>query len=257
MSHSVLVLADIHGNLNALKAVLKDAAGEYSDIWVLGDITGYGPEPGECLNLLQDREAVIIAGNHDLAACDKIDIKDFNEEARAAILIHRKVLPEHHKTFLKTLPETLTIHSVTLSHGDPENPVWGYVLSSETASRILKNAQTSLTLVGHTHIPVLYTLDPISGARSIPFRYGELIDYSGKPHLANPGSVGQSRDMDISAKYMILTPERKKIIYKRCLWKTGPVRRKMTAAGYPQSLIDRMAPKRGLNIPGFLSSSSR
>ena len=250
-------MADIHGNLNALKAVLKDAAGGYRDIWVLGDITGYGPEPEECLNLLRDREAVMIAGNHDLAVCGKIDIGRFNDEARAAILLHREILPEHHKAFLRTLPETQKIRSVTLSHGDPGNPVWGYVLNSETAGRILKTARTSLSLLGHSHIPVLYALDPVSGTASIPFRYGEEIDYSGKPYLANPGSVGQSRDMDISAKYIILTPERKKITFKRCSWKTGPVRRKMTAAGYPQSLIDRMAPKKGLNIPGFPSSLSR
>jgi len=249
MSRSVLVLADIHGNLNALRAVLKDASGEYSDIWVLGDITGYGPNPVECLNLLRDRNAVLIAGNHDLAACGKIDIGSFNNEARAAIQLHRKILPEHHKIFLRTLPDILKINSVTLSHGNPENPAWGYVHNCETANGILKTAQTSLTLVGHTHIPVLYALDPVTGTASIPLKYGEEIDYSGKPHLANPGSVGQSRDADISAKYMILTPERKKIIFKRCFWKTGPVRRKMTAGGYPQSLIDRMAPKRGSISP--------
>ena len=257
MTHPVLVLADIHGNLNALNAVLKDASGKYGEIWVLGDIMGYGPDPEKCLNLLQDRRAVIIAGNHDLAACGKIDIENFNDEARAALKLHKACLSERQKNILKELPYTLKMRSVTLSHGNPEDPVWGYVHNREKAGQVLIKAQTSLTLVGHTHIPGLYAFNNESGSHSISFRYGEEMDYSGVPYLANPGSVGQSRDGDISARYMILIPEKKIIIFKKCLWKTGPVRKKMIAAGYPQSLIDRMAPKKPLSNPGSQSSSSR
>ena len=257
MSHTVLILADIHGNLNALKAVLKDASGEYHEIRVLGDIVGYGPDPGACLDILRERDAVIISGNHDLAACGNMDIENFNDEARAAITLHRAILSDDQKDFLKSLPETLKIGSITMVHGNPQNPAWGYILNREIAAEVLKTAETSLTLVGHTHIPALYAYNPQTGAQSIPIRYNMEMDYSGVPHLANPGSVGQSRDGDLSARYILLNPEKKKITFRRCSWKTGPVRKRMIAAGYPQSLIDRMAPKKPLSIPGFRSSLSR
>lgn len=257
MSHTVLILADIHGNLNALKAVLKDASGKYHEIRVLGDIVGYGPDPGACLNILRERDAVMISGNHDLAVCGNIDIEDFNDEARAAITLHRAILSNDQKDFLRSLPETLVRDSITMAHGNPLNPAWGYILDREMAAKVLKTAETSLTLVGHTHIPVLYAYNPENGSQSIPIKYNMEIDYSGVPHLANPGSVGQSRDCDLSARYILLNPERKKITFRRCSWKTGPVRKRMITAGYPQSLIDRMVPKKPFNIPGFRSSSSR
>ena len=257
MSHSILVLADIHGNLNALKAVLKDASGEYREIRVLGDIVGYGPDPGACLDILREYGAVMISGNHDLAACGKIDLENFNDEARAAIILHRAALLDEQKEFLNSLPGTMKLGSITMAHGNPENPIWGYVLNIETAAHILMKTETSLTLVGHTHIPALYAYNPQTGAQSIPIKYGLEMDYSGVPHLANPGSVGQSRDCDLSARYIVLNPEKKKITFRRCTWKTGPVRKKMISAGYPQSLIDRMAPKKSFNIPGFRSNSYR
>ncbi len=254
MSHSILVLADIHGNLDALKAVLKDASGEYREIRVLGDIVGYGPDPGVCLEILRERSAVMISGNHDLAACRKIDIENFNDEARATIRLHRAILSDDQKYFLESLPETLKLDSITMAHGNPQNPSWGYILSRETAAEVLRTAETSLTLVGHTHIPALYAYNPENGAQSIPIRYGLEMNYSGVPHLANPGSVGQSRDGDLSARYILLNPQKKKITFRRCTWKTGPVRKRMIAAGYPKSLIDRMAPKKPLSISGFRSS---
>ncbi len=257
MSHTVLILADIHGNLNALKSVLKDASGEYHEIRVLGDIVGYGPDPGACLEILRERGAVMISGNHDLAACGKMNIENFNDEAQSAIELHRAILSDDQKDFLKSLPEILMRGSITMAHGNPQNPAWGYILDREMAAEVLKKAETSLTLVGHTHIPALYAYNHENGAQSIPIRYNMEMNYSGVPHLANPGSVGQSRDCDLSARYILLNPEKKKITFRRCSWKTGPVRKRMIAAGYPQSLIDRMAPGKTLNIPGFLSSSSR
>ncbi len=244
MSRSILVLADIHGNLEALKAVLKDASGLYNEIWVLGDIAGYGPDPGQCLELLRRNQAVMVAGNHDLAACGRINTHDFNHEAKSAIELHKDCLSEDQKSFLGNLPVTLKIRSVTLSHGSPENPIWGYILDDDSAARVFMKTETSLTLTGHTHIPALWAYDSHSGARFISFSYGVEINYSGVPHLANPGSVGQSRDNDISARYIILNPEKKRIIFRRCSWKSGPTRRKMKSRGYPLSLIDRMAPKR-------------
>lgn len=242
MSHPILVIADIHGNLEALKAVMKDSAGEFGEIWVVGDIAGYGPDPGPCLDFLRKRQATIVAGNHDWAACGKLSIDNFNEEAKAAIKLHQKALSENQRFYLSELPETLKIRSVTLAHGNPEYPIWGYVLDDATAGRVLTNATTSLTLVGHTHLPAIWASDSQNGARRMPIEYGKEFSYSGCPHLVNPGSVGQSRDGELSARYLILNPERKLMSFRKCAWKRSVTRKKMKKRGYPDALIDRMAP---------------
>ena len=243
MSMSVLVVSDVHGNLEALRAVLKDSRGDYTEIWALGDVAGYGPDPGRCLDILTDAGALMVAGNHDLAACGRLDTRDFNHEARAALEIHRRILSDDHKGLLAGLPKILQHRSVTLVHGNPMDPVWGYVLDNATAGAVLNRAETSLTLVGHSHLSGCWLLRPESGITGRPgaAMIGAPMRYSGSLCLANPGSVGQSRDGDPSARYMILDPERKTIEFRRCSWCRGALRRKMTAQGYPASLIARMA----------------
>ena len=244
MAASVLVLSDIHGNLEALRAVLKDSRGDYREVWALGDVAGYGPDPGRCIDILAEAGAVMVAGNHDLAACGSLDTGDFNREARAALEIHRRILSEDHKRLLASLPLILKHRSVTLVHGNPMNPVWGYVLDNAVAGAVLQRAETSLTLVGHSHLSACWMLGPEGGitGRAGAALIGSSRGYAGALCLANPGSVGQSRDGDPSARYMILNPERKIIEFRRCSWRRGPLRRKMTAEGYPPSLIARMAP---------------
>jgi len=239
----ILVIADIHGNLEALEAVLKEADGSFEELWVLGDIAGYGPDPNLCLELLREHNAIMIAGNHDFAACGKLSASNFNLEASKAIQIHKSILSEESKNFLRNLPEVIVRRSVTLAHGNPENPIWGYVINSASAARVLKAAQSPLTLIGHTHIPALWSLGPKGDARLVRFEYERELNYSDVPHLANPGSVGQSRDGIPTARYMILHPEIKKIVFRRCAWNRKATREKMLKGGYPESLINRMAPK--------------
>ena len=240
---SVLVVSDVHGNLEALRAVLKDSRGDYTEIWALGDVAGYGPDPGRCLDILTDAGALMVAGNHDLAACGRLDTRDFNHEARAALEIHRRILSDDHKRLLAGLPKILQHRSVTLVHGNPMDPVWGYVLDNATAGAVLNRAETSLTLVGHSHLSGCWLLRSEGGIRGAAGAalIGAPMGYSGSLCLANPGSVGQSRDGDPSARYMILDPKRKTIEFRRCSWRRGALRRKMTAEGYPASLIARMA----------------
>jgi len=244
MIHSpILVIADIHGNLEALEAVLHEASGSFEKLWVLGDIAGYGPDPNLCLELLRKHDAAMIAGNHDFAACGKISSSNFNFEAEKAIQIHRAILSEESKTFLRNLPEIMVRHSATLAHGNPENPIWGYVMDNASATRVLAAAKTPLTLIGHTHIPALWNLNPRMGVQWLKIECDRELSYSDSPHLANPGSVGQSRDNTFTARYMILQPESKTIIFKSCSWDRKTTRKKMLRRGYPRSLVNRMAPE--------------
>ena len=240
MSRPILVLADIHGNLPALKTVLTDAGGRAEGIWVLGDTAGYGPQPGECLDLLRRLKAHMVAGNHDWAACGKIEIEDFNPDAAAAAIIHRHILTEEQKEYLASLPERRRELSVSLSHGDPRNPIWGYVIDRSTAAAVLAEADTSLTLLGHSHLPGLWAYSPSEGAEARRFEFGREISYAGRPHLANPGSVGQSRDGDPAARYMIVDPVRKTLEFRRVKWRAGSLKRRMKKDGYPETLIARM-----------------
>lgn len=240
MSRPILVMADIHGNLPALKAVLADSAGCATGIWVLGDIAGYGPDPGECLELLRRLDAVMVAGNHDKAVAGRLDISDFSSDAKAAAIIHRAVLSDEQKQFLAALPEKLKTMSVSLSHGDPRSPLWGYVLNTPAAAGVLAETKTSLTLLGHSHIQGLWSWETSAGARQLDIEYGKEISYAGTPHLANPGSVGQSRDGDPSARYMIVDPMRKTLEFRSCRWRSGSLKRRMKKAGYPETLITRM-----------------
>ena len=241
MTTPVLVLSDIHGNLEALKAVLQDAAGEFGEIWVLGDIAGYGPDPGACVDMLRRLGAVAVAGNHDLAAADELEISGFNDEARAALSIHRRILKKDQKEYLVNLPKVIQRRSVSLSHGHPADPIWGYVLNDHQAAGILTTTMSSLTLLGHSHIPALWFFDAATGARYLRPDLRQPLDYSGSPHLANPGSVGQSRDGEGRARYMLIHPERKTLEFRDCSWRKGPLKRKMRRRGYPASLIARMA----------------
>ena len=182
----------------------------------------------------------MVAGNHDRAAAGELDIDSFSRDARAAALIHRRLLSDNHKRFLAELPERIIEKSVSLSHGDPRNPLWGYVLNTPAAAGVLAEATTSLTLLGHSHLQACWAWDPVSGARSLPIEYGRTVRYSGSPHLANPGSVGQARDGDPSARYMIVDPVKKTLEFRRCRWRSAALKRRMKKGGYPESLIRRM-----------------
>ena len=175
------VFTDIHANLEALEAVLAridELAQEkpIDQIWFLGDLVGYGPDPNECIDKLRERTDVIIAGNHDWAAVGKLDLEDFSAAARISAEWTAEQLTEEHREFLRNLPERLEIGECTLVHGSPYGPLWEYLTSEVLAERSFQHFNTRLCLVGHTHVPAIFQqpytfaneptekLDPISEA---------------------------------------------------------------------------------------------
>src|SRR5258708_25762153 len=132
------VFTDIHANLEALEAVLAkidELAKEkpIDQIWFLGDLVGYGPNPNECITKLRERTDVIIAGNHHWAAVGKIDLEDFSAAARISAELTAEELTPEHRDFLANLPERPEMADVTLVHGSPFCPLTEY-LSSEVLS---------------------------------------------------------------------------------------------------------------------------
>src|SRR5579864_5258546 len=155
------IFSDIHANLEALEAVLAKidelAQDEPIDqIWFLGDLVGYGPNPNECIVVLRERTDVIIAGNHDWAAVGKIDLDDFSAAARISAEWTAKELTEEHRSFLADLPERLEIGDCTLVHGSPYGPLWEYLTSEVLAERSFQHFSTRFCIVGHTHVPVIF-----------------------------------------------------------------------------------------------------
>ena len=155
------IFTDIHANLEALETVLAkiDQLAEddpIDQIWFLGDLVGYGPNPNECIDLLRERTDVIIAGNHDWAAVGKIDLDDFSEAARLSAEWTAEELTEEHRSFLANLPERLERDDCTLVHGSPYGPLWEYLTSEVLAERSFQYFTTRFCIVGHTHVPVIF-----------------------------------------------------------------------------------------------------
>jgi diadenosine tetraphosphatase ApaH/serine/threonine PP2A family protein phosphatase len=168
------IFTDIHANLEALETVLAKidelARKEPIDqIWFLGDLVGYGPNPNECIVKLRERTDIIIAGNHDWAAVGKIDLEDFSEAARISAEWTAQQLTEEHREFLTNLPERLEIDDCTLVHGSPYGPLWEYLTSEVLAERSFQYFATRFCFVGHTHVPIIFQQpDTIATASTHP-----------------------------------------------------------------------------------------
>ncbi len=155
------IFTDVHANLEALETVLAKidelAQQESIDqIWFLGDLVGYGPDPNECISKLRERTDVMIAGNHDWAAVGKIDLEDFSSVARISAEWTARQLTEDHRLFLANLPERLEIGECTLVHGSPYGPLWEYLTSEVLAERSFKHFSSRYCFVGHTHVPIIF-----------------------------------------------------------------------------------------------------
>ena len=174
------IFSDIHANLEALEAVLAkidELAKEepIEQIWFLGDLVGYGPDPNECILKLRERTDVIIAGNHDWAAVGKIDLEDFSAAARISAEWTAEHLTEEHRTFLTNLPERIEIGECTLVHGSPYGPLWEYLTSEVLAERSFQYFSSRYCLVGHTHVPIIFQQpDAFSNAPTLPLHSDEL-----------------------------------------------------------------------------------
>ena len=237
----VLIISDIHANLTALDAVLREA-GTVDAAWCLGDIVGYGPDPNECVERVQGLpNLVCILGNHDAAALDQIDITAFNPEARQAIAWTQRTLTEETIKFLQGLGETALIGDVTLAHGSPRQPVWEYLLDTRTATLNFEYFKTPFCFVGHTHLPVVYYLpeDARSARLLVPenFTQTTLTPRS----IINPGSVGQPRDRDPRSAYAIYDTEIGTWEFRRIDYDIPPVQELMRKFGLPERHIQRLS----------------
>ena len=236
----VLVISDVHSNLTALNAVLADA-GNADVIWSLGDIVGYGPEPNECIARLNEFEHVAIAGNHDWAVLGKLDLADFNADARNANLWTRDQLTPESEAYLDSLPETVVAGDFTLAHGSPRHPIWEYLFYAGMARLSFNYYDTAICLVGHTHVPVIFR-DAVETHQCEVSQHVERaqVGLDEARYIINPGGVGQPRDGDPRAAYMLLDTEAKEFEHRRVSYNIAETREKMRALGLPPRLGARL-----------------
>ncbi len=239
----VLIISDVHANLAALEAVLADAAGQYEAAWCLGDSVGYGPEPDECVTRIRELGATAVVGNHDWAALSRMDVDDFNPEAKRAVLWTREQLSAENMAWLGSLPsQPLVQGAFTLTHGSPRDPVWEYILYPSIATANFDNFSTPFCLVGHTHIPMLYVQSESDHkVRALVPVFGKRIALGdGWRIILNPGSVGQPRDNDPRSAYAILDTDAATWEARRGLPHRGHAGAH-AHAHLPERLINRLA----------------
>jgi diadenosine tetraphosphatase ApaH/serine/threonine PP2A family protein phosphatase len=240
LSRRVAVISDVHGNRHALEEVLDAVAAEEPDeIWCLGDLVGYGPQPNECCAKVAARADLCLVGNHDLVVLGSLDLEDFAGDAAAAARWTQGVLSEDAREWLSGLEPTATREGVELFHGSPRDPVWDYVLSEEAAWWTFQATRAPLILVGHSHVPLAIALEDESLAGGVAGA-GTEVDLSSRRWLLNPGSVGQPRDGDSRAAYLMVEPG-KRASFHRVAYPIEHTQAEIRERGLPEALAERLA----------------
>jgi diadenosine tetraphosphatase ApaH/serine/threonine PP2A family protein phosphatase len=235
----VAILSDIHGNLAALRTVLADADARRPDAMVcLGDFVGYGAEPNQCIAELRPRIAAAVAGNHDLAACGRIRLGYFNPDAAHAARWTTDTLTADHLEYLKNLPFSVQWNGVRLVHSSPAEPEeWHYVLSPGDAAFEMESCREDVCFIGHSHYPGAFELDGGSVTYS---REPRIEGVRGRRYLVNVPSVGQPRDGDPRAGYLLYDDEALVFEHVRLDYDIPAAMASIRAAGLPAFLAERL-----------------
>jgi len=237
----VAIVSDIHGNRHALEAVLADVAStDARELWCLGDVVGYGADPNDCCALVRENAAVCLAGNHDLAVTGTIPLDEFSHGAALAARWTQEVLADDHVEWLRSLSPQGDEEGVGLYHASPRDPVWEYVLSTLLAELCLDVAEERVCLVGHSHVALSFVRPEGEAATGDTRRAGDALDMSDGEWLINPGSVGQPRDGDPRAAWLLLDTASWRAEWRRTAYDIAGAAAAIRAARLPDSLAERL-----------------
>jgi predicted phosphodiesterase len=236
---SCALLSDVHSNVEALEAVLKDVdARGIREIFFLGDAVGYGPNPNECVDLLAERCDILLAGNHDRAAIGLTDISYFNAYARKAIEWTMKELTDENKEIIGSWPfeKELKDDDILLVHSTPREPSeWHYLLTLWDAEVNFRYFDNKFCFLGHSHQP--FVIERLPSGELVTHKDGTRIK-EGSRYIINTGSVGQPRDGDPRACYGIMKDGDIDIV--RVSYDVAVVQDKMKKEHLPEPLIERI-----------------
>jgi len=234
------IISDIHSNLEALLVVLKDIKKRrLKSIFCLGDLIGYGANPNECVDLCVKESKLIVAGNHDWAAIDRTDVSTFNPVAAQAIKWTQEQLSKEGINKLKGLQLTQKVDNLLLVHATPNNPEkWSYLFSMEEFEREFAHFSEQICFIGHSHIPAAIYQDDngyCDLVRDNPFPI-----VAKRRYIVNVGSVGQPRDLDPRASYVIFDGNNNGIEIVRLDYNIPLAQQKIIMGGLPEVLADRL-----------------
>jgi len=232
------ILSDIHGNRVALQAVLRSLRGELIDQLIcLGDVVGYGPEPLECVRMLRQHHFTVVAGNHDCAVTQKIDIKTFNDLARESTLWTREVMDSEAYDYLADLPLVVEFDGFTIVHGTLHTPeLFDYVQTCYDAHLSMEVMDQPVCFIGHSHVPVAFVRNGV-----IRYAVGPQFPISTQERtIVNVGSVGQPRDRDPRACYAIYDTGEQVVELRRVRYDIDRVAEQICEAGLPRPLGERL-----------------
>jgi diadenosine tetraphosphatase ApaH/serine/threonine PP2A family protein phosphatase len=237
-------VSDIHGNLEALTAVLADAADAGASALVcLGDIVGYGADPVACVERVASRAAAVVAGNHEHGAGGLLDLSWFNDNAARAAKWTGGALDADHQRYLAALPLRAELDGATIVHASPRTPhEWDYLIAPEDGFDVFGDFDTRLCFVGHSHLPAVWSIG--SSGRAFSELRGDAarvrLDH-GRRYIVNVGSVGQPRDRDCRAAYALWDLDHPSIAIRRVAYDVTEAARKILSARLPRMLADRLA----------------
>jgi diadenosine tetraphosphatase ApaH/serine/threonine PP2A family protein phosphatase len=238
----VAVISDIHSNLPALEAVLDDIDRldpEPDSLWCLGDIVGYGAQPETCTALMAERAEVCLAGNHDLVVSGELDIENFTSSAAEAARWTTEQIDGQTRSFLEGLSPLAHGFAAGLYHASPRDPVWEYVLSIDQARACLLIQEERVCLIGHSHVACHFATTDGETYGEQAYE-GTTLDLGDDRWLVNPGSVGQPRDGDARAAYLLLDTDGWDATFRRVEYPIDDAARAIIDAGLPRDLAARL-----------------
>jgi diadenosine tetraphosphatase ApaH/serine/threonine PP2A family protein phosphatase len=235
------ILSDVHGNLEAFQAVLKDLDTEKPEkIAFLGDAVGYGADPNECLAILRDLTDWVVAGNHDYGAVGLTDIEVFNPPARSAILWTRERLSEENQAYLRRMLLHRQNGDANFFHATPNQPEeWYYLFTFPEAEEAFQSLSGDLAFVGHSHRPLILAKEGTLGVEACPPE--DAVLKTRVRYIINVGSVGQPRDGRPEAAYGIYDDAEKRYLLKRVPYDVATTQKKIIHAGLPPFLAQRLS----------------
>jgi diadenosine tetraphosphatase ApaH/serine/threonine PP2A family protein phosphatase len=237
----VALLSDVHGNLPAFEAVLDDIRRTGVDArWCLGDLVGYGAQPDQCVALAAAECDLCLVGNHDLVVLGKLDVREFSANAATAAEWTREHIASDSVDFLAALATNDEDHPVGLYHASPRDPVWEYVLSITQAGECMDAMAPRVGAVGHSHVALWFARDGSGGVSGDMAAGGTELDLSDGRWILNPGGVGQPRDGDPRAAWLLLDLESWTATWHRVDYPIDDAASAIRAAGLPAALSDRL-----------------
>jgi predicted phosphodiesterase len=237
----IAILSDVHGNLPAFEAVLGDVEDQsVEETWCLGDLVGYGAQPDDCVQLARDHCDLSLAGNHDLVVTGDIPISDFSASAATAARWTMETIAEETMAYLKTLEPKDPEREPALFHASPRDPVWEYVLSTWQAEECFDATDARVSAVGHSHVALWFSRDDDGTMSGATAEAGLEKDLSGGRWLVNPGGVGQPRDGDSRAAWLLLDTSTWTAEWRRVEYPIEEAARAIEEAGLPRMLAERL-----------------